>query len=134
VELDELMALQNISANVIVNNGNDSIILDSNSPTNPLLIKIGELCFDVKHDEEKFLAAVSSVQPHMLIFKEINLCKQEKKFLQIGSMQVEINHADTRLRGLDVKDLVVLLNKYLVMLPIYIIDLYSCRSIILFPY
>ena len=33
---------------------------------------------------------------------------------------------DTRLRGLDVKDLVVLLNKYLVKLPIYIIDLYSC--------
>ena len=65
------------------------------SPTNPLLIKIGEL-FDVKHDEEeKFLAAVSSVQPHMLIFKGINLCKQEKKFLQIGSMQVEINHAET---------------------------------------
>ena len=32
------------------------------------------------------------------------------------------------------KDLVVLLNKYLVMLPIYIIDLYSCQSIILFPY
>ena len=96
MELDELMALQNISANVIVNNGKDSIILDSNSPTNPLLIKIGELCFDVKHDEEeKFLAAVSSVQPHMLIFKEINLCKQVKKFLQIGSMQVEIKHAET---------------------------------------
>ena len=93
---DELMAPQNIAANVIVNNGKDSIILDSNSPTNPLLVKIGELCFDVKHDEEeKFLAAVSSVQPHMLIFKEINLCKQEKKFLQIGSMQVEIKHAET---------------------------------------
>ena len=93
---DEPLALQNIAANVIVNNGKDSIILDSNSPTNPLLIKIGELCFDVKHDEEeKFLAAVSSVQPHMLIFKGINLCKQEKKFLQIGSMQVEINHAET---------------------------------------
>jgi len=95
-EDDELMAPQNIAANVIVNNGKDSIILDSNSPTNPLLIKIGELCFDVKHDEEeKFLAAVSSVQPHMLIFKEINLCKQVKKFLQNGSMQVEIKHAET---------------------------------------
>ena len=130
------MALQNIKANVIVNNGKDSIISDSNSPTNPLLIKIGELCFDVKHDEEeKFLAAVSSVQPHMLIFKGINLCKQEKKFLTDWlHASRDQSCRDTRLRGLDVKDLVVLLNKYLVKLPIYIIDLYSCRSIILFPY
>ncbi|CAN6336662.1 unnamed protein product [Urochloa humidicola] len=92
----EPMTPQNVTPNVLLNRGKDSIISDSNNIKNPMAIEFGEFNIHVKHGkkaEEMSQAVSSSVLPCNLIFKGIDLLKKEekaKKYINIGSMAVEI--------------------------------------------
>ena len=51
-ELDEPMAPHNVTLNVLLNKGNDSIIWGSNNINSSMTIKLGEFNIHMKHGKE----------------------------------------------------------------------------------
>jgi len=91
------MASHNVTLNVLLNKGKDSIIWGSNNINSSITIKQGEFNIHMKHGEraeDTSQAVSSSVLPCNLLFKGINLRKNiEKKrgYIYIGSIQVRLN-------------------------------------------